>query len=217
VARRPYLQPYVQAVRRHGAEFEALLWRSPEFQRVRFQVISELVCPAGRAIADLGCGRGDLCAFLEGAGIRPRLYVGVEGVPELLDAARDCAPAATGTQRRFILGDFVRDEGLFTRLVREEGVEVLVFSGSLNTLSPGRARRTLERAWSAVGRVSGGALVFNFLSARVEEPAGGDDPARRFDAGSMVRWALSRTPIVVLRHDYLGGRDATIAMRPPDG
>ncbi|MEM9372970.1 MAG: hypothetical protein AAGA55_04940, partial [Planctomycetota bacterium] len=90
------------------------------------------------------------------------------------------------------------------------------FSGSLNTLSMDDAQAVLDRFWAALASVDDAALVFNFLSDRHDRgrtPA--SPPAVRFDPVPMLAWALERTPLVTMRHDYLAGHDATICMRTP--
>jgi hypothetical protein len=108
--------------------------------------------------------------------------------------------------------DFAADPAVVERLAASGG-DVFVVSGSLNTMDAALAREVLERTWRAVARIRRGVLAFNFLSDRFGEPgidAGG--PARRFDTIAILTWALRACPQLVLRHDYLGGRDATIVM-----
>ena len=142
------------------------------------------------------------------------------------DTPSDTAPDAT-----IIEADFAADPVLIERLAAGGG-EVFTLSGSLNTMDERLARSVLERAWRAVARVRRGVLAFNFLSSAYEGGLGtrasavgsggsakaaqtGPDfggPARRFDTLAMIEWALTRCTSVAIRHDYLGGRDATIVM-----
>ena len=213
-----YLRPYQDAVRDHGPRFEALLWNRPETQQVRFEALISMLELEGRTLADLGCGRADLAAHLARRGVKYGRYVGVEGVGELLEACRARAREEGLEGCAFHGWDFVADEGVFERLVRDEGAEVFVFSGSLNTLEQAEAQRVLRRAWEALGQTPGGALAFNFLSdrhgdaSRASEDTG---PARRFDTLAMLDWAMRSTPLVRFRQDYLGGHDAAIVMIRP--
>ena len=59
-----YLQPYREAVERHGPSFEATLWHSVEAQALRFDVMIGLVDLDGRSVLDAGCGQGDFAARL---------------------------------------------------------------------------------------------------------------------------------------------------------
>lgn len=199
-----YLKPYADMIRRHGPCFEALLWTSRETQRARFCAIAEMCCLTGRVVVDAGCGQGDLLLFLRGEKIGFKRYIGVDALPELLGEAQRHGGADAG----FVGADFVADPGVLERL--GERAEIIVFSGSLNTLSQQAALRVLDSAWRACTE----ALVFNFLC---EHRSGAIDPeegpARRFDTMEMLRFALDRTARVTFRQDYLDGQDGTIAMR----
>ena len=213
-----HLKPYKEAVQRFGACFEATLWASEKHQRTRFEVLVD-ECPfAGVSVLDAGCARAELMAYLGERGISPRLYAGIEGVHELANAARErlkhCAIPSVVVE-----GDFVADAGLLARVAKAAGAagdaegraDVVVFSGSLNTLKTEAAIRVLDRAWPVARR----ALVFNFLSdCCTDEIRGGDTgPAHRFDTVRVLAWALTRTTRVRFRQDYFpGGHDATVVM-----
>ena len=215
------LDPYKEAVEQHGTRFEALLWNSREFQIARFDVIASMVDLTGRVIADIGCGRADFVAHLAASDVQYGAYIGVDGLPELVEFCRDRARQDHLEETTFIQADFADDQSLFPRLVKQ-GAEVFTFSGSLNTFKQDDAIQTLDRAWSALpgaedagtGKPTGAALVFNFLAESAkgtsDDPTG---PAHRFETTAMLAWALARTPRVALRTDYFPkGHDATIAM-----
>ncbi len=205
-----YLDPYRKAVDRFGPGFEATLWLSREKQTLRFAVIASMVDLTDRVVVDAGCALGDFAAYLGSEGIRTRAYVGLEGVPELVEEARGRGlPGA-----RFELVDFVDRKDAFSDcLPKGLAPEIVVFSGSLNTLEQERALEVLDRAWKACEE----AVVFNFLSDSHRPPGGPDPgPAKRFDPVEVLEWALKRTPRVILRQDYMCGHDATVAMLKVD-
>ena len=213
---RPYLDPYLRAAEDFGPGFEALLWHSPKAQRTRFRVIAQMVNTAGRRLADIGCGNADLLLDLHRRGRTPGAYIGVDAVPQTLELARRNARDAGVRHAEFADRDFVRDTALPERLVGDDGVDTVVFCGSLNTLPADEARAILQRFWTALSARPDAVLLFNFLSDRHDRartPA--NPPAVRFDAVEMVHWALDRTPLVTFRHEYLGGHDATVCMRTP--
>lgn len=210
-----YLEPYRRAVREFGPGFESLLWNSEESQRARFGALAASVELADRTIADLGAGTGDLLAWLHGQGRAMRGYVAVEGVAELAERIRGRIDEEELPPSEVVEADFARDEHLFERLIDNHGVDLVFFSGSLNTFAEKLAKRVLERAWKACTRrtVPRAALAFNFLSdLRRDRARERGDPARRFDTLGLVRWAAERTPVFAVRHDYLGDHDATIVM-----
>ncbi|MEQ9096048.1 MAG: hypothetical protein RIE32_07270 [Phycisphaerales bacterium] len=202
-----YLEPYREAVRAHGPGFEALLWRSQEYQVTRFKVLAEVCRPKGAVLADMGAGRGDLLEFLQAANQTPRTYVGVEGISELVEPARARFPGSA-----WEIADFVRDAGLFERLVREHGVSQVVFSGSLNTLDERTALLVLDRAWDALHRREGAVLAFNFLSSAGRKRRESTGPANRFSSFHVFKWAQRASGRMLFRQDYLGPHDATVAL-----
>jgi hypothetical protein len=202
-----YLEPYREAVRMHGPGFEALLWRSEAYQRARFEVLAEVARPKGSVLADMGAGRGDLLDYLNAVGQAPARYVGVEGISELVEPARQRLAGS-----HWLIADFVSDKALFDRLVDEMGVSAIVFSGSLNTLDERTALVVLERAWDALHRRSGAVLAFNFLSSAGRKRRESTGPANRFTSSTMFKWAQRASGRMLFRQDYLGPHDATIAV-----
>src|SRR5688572_17071072 len=147
-----YLKPYIEAASQYGDGFSSLLWASPRTQAARFDAIARLYDMRDRRVIDAGCGRADLLDFLVGRGIRPAHYLGIEAVDELAAAAiRKGLP-----QSEIIHGDFVTNPQ-YLRV----GTDVIVFSGSLNTLDAAQFQTALDVAWESTKE----ALVFNFLSA----------------------------------------------------
>lgn len=200
----PYLSPYRCVVNKIGAKFEALLWNSEETQRLRFEAITSTINLERQVVLDAGCGRADLAVWMRDQGIHWHRYIGVDAIPEMLDHARSLSlPHAD-----FFLADFVTDDRAF--LCAGEAPDVVVFSGSLNTIPRQLAVRALQRAWRDCRR----ALVFNFLSAGDGPPPGEAPPgaAQKLSPPAVLKWALAHTPDVTLKHDYLEGRDATVFM-----
>lgn len=200
-----YLAPYEEALRQHGPTFKATLWRSEEYQRARFAALCEEQDFSGRVILDAGCARADFGHYLRNAGVRYGRYVGVDALEGLLGAAR----GANLPRAEFHLADFVADENAF--LAAGRAPDVIVFSGSLNTLEQREAALVLDRAWRACAE----SLLFNFLSSRSGRANKSDptEPAHRYDPLALLDWALSRTPSVRFRQEYLRGHDALIAMQ----
>ncbi len=151
----PYLRPYVEAMQRHGLSTQALLWINEGTQRLRFDALVRAIDLTGRRVLDAGCGRADLLDYLLGRNMTPAHYIGLEALDEfLIDARRRFAEQHEIAQ--FIAGDFVtRPAGLFV------GADVIVFSGSLNTLSVDDFHGVLRRAFEAASV----AVAFNFLSS----------------------------------------------------
>ena len=148
-----YLFPYHEA-RQHGAKgIHALLWTSEEGQRIRFDVIARSYPLAGKRLLDVGCGRADLLGYLLERGIVPAHYTGLEMIPATIRSAR----RRKLERCTIIAADFVREPEKL-----RVGADVVIFSGSLNTLTRPQFYRALRAAWEAAGEC----LVFNFLSSK---------------------------------------------------
>ncbi|MCC6240117.1 MAG: hypothetical protein IT448_07460 [Phycisphaerales bacterium] len=151
-AAQAYLQPYREAARHHGGEFESLLWASRRSQGKRFDAMQRIYDVTGHRLLDAGAGRADLLEYLLNHQHRPAHYYAVEAVDALADeigrrAFSDCT---------LIRADFVQQPDCLS-----VGADVVVFSGSLNTLEPRLFYTTLQHAWAATSR----SLVFNFLAS----------------------------------------------------
>lgn len=198
-----YLGPYVEAQREHGSGVGVTLWANERTQRLRFRVFSEMVFFTGKRVLDAGCSRGDFAAYLLEREMRYERFVGVDGVPEVVEFANGRGLAGA----EFHAGDFVSEPGLLAI----GDPQVVAISGTLNTMEDDTALRLLGHAWDAAGE----ALVFNFLSDTVSPEAPPQKhPARRLPTLKLLAWAFEQTSQVVLRQDYFPhGHDATILMR----
>ncbi|PHQ81139.1 MAG: hypothetical protein COB69_04775 [Phycisphaera sp.] len=220
-----YLKPYEEAVKAGGTGFESLLWRNKKFQLVRFRVLCEVAAaglqkpdvPAsldkltGRVIADMGCGRADLCQWLGENGVEYGKYIGVEGIGDLAEVCRRRIVDEKFQMAEVVESDFAADPRIFESLVKNHGTELFLFSGSLNTFEQSHAIEVIANAFNALG--TNGGVVFNFLSDLVRDPPSDDTgPAQRFDTLGVFKQLSKLTGKIALRHDYLSGHDATIGI-----
>lgn len=91
---------------RHGQSHAALEWNSRESQERRFAVLAEIGLADGDSVLDVGCGIGDLLAWLG----RARLavdYTGLDITPLMVETARDRFP-----QHVFVAGCLLHDPPL---------------------------------------------------------------------------------------------------------
>lgn len=194
-----YLRPYLDAVERHGAEFESLLWASPSSQAARFAALVRWCELDKRIILDAGCGRADFLDYLLARRIKPARYIGIEAVDALAEAAGQKQLPNTEILR----GDFIDNPALLDR-----GADVIIFSGSLNTVSVAQFYQSLRTGWAFTRSEVG----FNFLcSPRLAYGA-----HLTWHALTAVRkFAYELTPDVAVDDSYRDG-DCTIVIRKPD-
>jgi hypothetical protein len=192
----PYLRPYLDAAAKHGAGFDTLLWANPAAQAARFAAIARWTELENRIILDAGCGRADFLDYLLNQKIRPAHYIGIEAIEPLAHAAEiKHLPRAT-----IQLGDF-----LATPQLLDQNADVIIFSGSLNTLTPDDFYSSLRLGW----QFTRNELAFNFLcSPRL---AAGNH-LNWYPIGDLKRFAQDLTSDLAIDDSYRDG-DCTIVMR----
>lgn len=194
-----YLAPYVSAAERHNGGFKSLLWASVSTQEKRFDAFTRVCDFAGKSILDVGCGRGDLLDYLLGRGIEPDHYVGLEAVQLLADAAE----AKRRPNSMIVRADFVAEPArMFV------GADVVVFSGSLNTLESGPFYNTLRTAYEATASE----LVFNFLSSK---ELAGTKYLHWYRRNEVKRFLETLGGAVRVLEDYIDG-DCTMRVEKPE-
>ncbi len=199
-----YLQPFARAIDLHGATFKATMWNSPRTQEVRFEVLTSMMglrAQGAVRLADVGCGPGALAGWLMRQGFSPAAYLGIDALPEFIEAARRAAP----TWAEFAVGDPLADSSP----LRKWQPDWIIISGTLNTMSQEQAELLLEACFDSA-RVG---VAFNFLSdwCSIEQRLAGCGPARRLDTQRLLDLARRHTPRVAFEQRYLDGHDAAIA------
>jgi SAM-dependent methyltransferase len=199
----PYLVPYLQAAERFGDGFGSLLWASPKTQRARFEAICGAFSPAGKSVLDVGCGRADYLPFLIERKIYPADYTGIEAVQTLVRSAKDRSAKVKQTMAsRIVSADFVREPArLFV------GADIVMFSGSLNTIDDAEFYETIRRAYDAATE----AVVFNFLCSPF---LAGREWLRWRSPQDVLSFARTVSGSVQIFDDYLRG-DCTICIQKP--
>ena len=198
-----YLQPYRDAIERHGAGFRAMLWGSREAQWRRFDVLIDLAGLQNCTIVDAGCGHGDFAEYLLMHEIGFRQYIGLDAIEEMIEAARQRQLPRCS----FELADLLADA---SRLAAYQA-DFVCISGTLNTMDEEAARRLVRASFDAAAQ----GVVFNFLSDRPHPRWRAEDlsPAHRFNTVSWLDWSLGITSRVTFTQDYMDGHDATIMLR----
>lgn len=179
---------YEDKVRRYGYDHRGLGFRTHSSQEKRFEALLGLGDLHGRRVLDVGCGFGDLLAFLIARAIRP-VYTGLDICEPMILRCRDRFPVSSG---RFVVGDALDFHP-------DEPYDYVVASGIFGLDAEGtrgRIRPTVERmfSWCRLG------VAVNFLSRRSPAPAEGRvyvEPAQALELG------LALTAAVRIDHTYL--------------
>ncbi len=129
-------------------------WADPQSQRKRFAVLADNVPLAGKSLLDVGCGLGDLWAYLKERGIDVR-YTGVDIVAEMVRAAKG----------RHDDGQFIHADVFAESPFTPDSFDVAFVSGTFN-LNLGNNRDFLAPAVARLLKITSRFVVFNLLHDR---------------------------------------------------
>ena len=125
-------------------------WQDTFSQITRFEALCRDLHLDGASILDVGCGYGDLLAFIEQAGHRPSVYVGIDQQRRFI---ADSRRRLFQTENQFMRGDF-------SKLILPR-VDYVVASGSLNyqSTNPNHTVEMIDKMYHAANL----ACAFNLL------------------------------------------------------
>lgn len=188
VDRKIYLDHHNARIAEYGQNVRAVSWGSTESQQARFRIISEIGELNNRSILDVGCGFGDLYAFLRQQDICPKLYVGIDINQKMIATARSRFPKAT-----FQVGDI-----LDSKLT--EKFNYVVSSGIFGLETPNWQAVT-EKILSRMYELCEIGVAVNFLSSfTLGKKVADSHYANPADILDFVCKNLSTR--IILRHDY---------------
>ena len=182
-------------IRDFGAGTErALGWKSTASQTARFDVLAGIADLDGQSVLDVGCGHGDLRAYLAERCPSVR-YTGIDQMQDFLDVA--LSRYGEWPDTRFLLGDFSS--------AKLPEVDYVLASGAMGYRSsdPEFVFETITRLFE-VCRIG---LGFNVL-CHVEYP---DGILAACDPEAVLAHCRTLTENVVYRDDYLED-DFTVLM-----
>jgi SAM-dependent methyltransferase len=190
---------YEAHVQRFGYGYRALGFGRRSSQEKRFGAILGLGELHGASLLDVGCGFGDLLAWLEARGVQPR-YTGVDLCQPMV---AHCRKRFAGSDARFVTGDALT-------WTPEAPADFVVASGIFGLAARDartRLRPTLARLFTFCRK----GLAVNFLSNRAPRRV-----ARlQLDPCEMLKEALALTPSVRLDHSYLPNDFTLLLYRTP--
>jgi SAM-dependent methyltransferase len=179
---------YEEHIKRFGYSFRALGFGRRASQEKRFAAAVSIGSLHGKRLLDVGCGFGDLLAWLNARGIEPE-YTGIDICKPMIQRCRKRFANSSAT---FVVGDALT-------FVPADPYDYIVASGIFGYNARDTRRRvqpTLERLFDLT-RI---AMSVNFLSARA--PA--RSPGRLYlHPADVLQFALKLTPAVRLDHTYM--------------
>jgi SAM-dependent methyltransferase len=174
---------------RYGVGPAALYWSSREIQELRFSVLADIGLQSGDSVLDVGCGFGDLWAYLQGQGIEVD-YTGIDLSPELVAAGREQYP-----DLKLMEGD------IFDLNPAPASYDFVLLSGALNENlndDGAYARRVIARMVEASRR----GVALNLLNANHQWTAGRWN-LQSFDPAEMLAYCQDLSSHCEYRDDYL--------------
>ncbi len=181
---------YTALVERYGLDVRSLNWGSRTSQELRFAVLARGGNLHGASLLDVGCGVGDLQAWLREQNIDVT-YTGLDITPAMIDRARRRFP-----EGQFLVGSLVDPPD---ELAAQYDV---VFASGIFYFRKHDCRAymhdTVARMFSRCRYFA----AFNSLSAWSNE----QDPVEYYaDPLETLNVCRALTPWVTLRHDYHSG------------
>lgn len=194
---RPY---YADLAARHGNSREVAGWGSQNSQEGRFAIFADCLPIAGQRLLDVGCGRGDLLAYLKRTGNAPAHYVGVDLMPEIAAFARANHPEAD-----------IRCGDLLDPAFEVPEVDFAVSSGVFNLTGPDH-EQWVAAMLAAIYRRCRRGMAINIISRFAPE----HKPDHYYaDPSTMLAMGLALSPYAVLRHDYAIHDMTLVVLREP--
>jgi SAM-dependent methyltransferase len=179
---------YENHVRRFGYGYRALGFGRRSSQERRFGALAALGDFDGARLLDVGCGFGDLLAWLRARGVQPR-YTGLDFTASMIER---CRKRFADGEARFLVGDALTWEA-------DGEYDYVIASGIFGYHAKdtrARIQPTMERLFAIAGR----GLAVNFLSGC----AATRSPGRLYvHPADVLAYALRLTPAVRLDHTYM--------------
>jgi SAM-dependent methyltransferase len=186
--KRRILELYEGRLAQFGHDVRTVGWGSKQDQQLRFSALCRDLDFEKRRVLDVGCGLGDLVAFMDERAIRDYDYVGIDISAKLIQEA---AKRFGGDKRRFVVADLLDGPELGE-------FDIVVSSGALSF----RVADNLALAKQMIAKMfasSRHAVAVNFLSTYVDYQL----PKNfHYEPGTMFSYARSLTRWVRLYHDY---------------
>lgn len=193
------------ALSRNGFHPNALFWSSQEVQELRFQILVNIGVKSGDSVLDIGCGFGDLSAYLNHQEI-PVKYTGIDISADLLARGRDHYP-----ELKLIEAD------LFDFDPKPKSFDYVMLSGMLNRKFMGSKGAESARDYSChiikrMFKTCKKGIAFNLLDARHEWTANRWD-LQSFHPDEIIQLVSEFTSKYQLIDDYLENDFTTYAWR----
>ena len=192
VADKKLIERYSTRLQKFGNDPRTLGWDSQENQYYRFNVAADTINFQGRRILDIGCGLSDFRDFLNTKKIKISSYTGCDINPELIGYCKNRWPNDS-----FYTANFLADD------INQTPYDVVTLFGILNFRfsefnNMDFARQMIVKAFDYCRD----SVVVDFLTTVKHINYPEEEFVYYYDPCEILKFALSLTPHVTLRHDY---------------
>lgn len=189
VEQEKYRQRYNQRLAEYGYDPKSLGWMKGR-QPVRFEALTRFVDLSNiNSVLDVGCGFGDLSAYLKGRGFQGD-YVGIDFIEGLIQVGREVHPGVD--LRTCTLADFAK----------EKSFDLVVSCGIFNAPheTDSKTMSHIEATLGDMLRLSNVAVAADFISSYVDRR---DEGVQYTQPEEVFRIGKGLSKRVTLAHDYL--------------
>ena len=138
---------YTSAIEMHGTTAKGVNWHSKESQRIRFDMLLELLPKelSDFTIVDAGCGFGDFYFYMKKKKRVPKKYIGIDSLLDMYSIASE------KTGEEIIMADICRDT--------LPSAEYYVCSGAMNVLNSFETHLFIRNCYDSCSK----GFIFNIL------------------------------------------------------
>ncbi len=143
---------YKSAIDMHGTTAKGVNWHSKESQRIRFDMILELLPQKldNFTIADAGCGFGDFYFYMHKRKRVPKEYIGIDSLLDMYSIASE------KTGENIIMADICKDE--------LPSADYYICSGAMNVLNSFETHLFIRNCYNSCFK----GFIFNILHGEKE-------------------------------------------------
>ncbi|MCX6811386.1 MAG: class I SAM-dependent methyltransferase [Candidatus Berkelbacteria bacterium] len=192
---------YQKSLKKYGFCPRALKWRTQQAAEARYKNLIHDIDFKGKTVLDVGCGFADIIPLIK-AKTGSFTYTGVDLVPEFIKFAKQKYP-----NFQFVERDYFGEP-------LDKMFDIIISSGTLNS----NIKNPLEyrkRAIKTMFEHASKLLAFNMAGGHPQPKNIRGNRVYYIDSLEMLKFCLSLTPKIILRHHYRFN-DFTIVMYKPD-
>tara|TARA_B110000483_G_C18039094_1_gene481850 strand:+ start:284 stop:928 length:645 start_codon:yes stop_codon:yes gene_type:complete len=184
---------YDNRFKEHGIDPLSLNWQDFKSQNKRFENILDFININNKKIIDIGCGFADLLKYIQEKKINFKEYAGTDINPNFINQCKKLYP-----ERNFFTNN------LFNEDLPKDNYDIALMVGMLSYKFKSFdnnhfIKEVINKAFSSVKET----LIFDMQSSIINPDYPTADHIHYQNPGEILNFALSLTPYVTIKHDYM--------------